>query len=156
MDSLSSLPTLLLASIAMVSFIALINQKPVLNSLLLLTESILIAIYYWTRIDQYYAIKTVSLILILLFLVIWTANIYLEKTTQLVKSSPSTLAVLMGAGLFVFFAFTAHRLKGSELTTTYEYVPFINDNMLEMFVVIFTMLSMLISANAILSTKNND
>lgn len=156
MDSISSSPFILLASIAIVSFIALISRKLLVNSLLMLAQSILIGMYYWTKVPQFSTIKIISLILILLFLVICAANFYLQKTTQLIKPSPSTLAIPLGALLFLFFAFVVDRLKGSELITTYEFEPFITDNMLGIFVVIFTIFSMLISANAIIGTKNTD
>lgn len=156
MDNASLYSSVLLVCIAILAFATLITRKRILNTLFLLTESLLIVIYY--LFDQNYLIFMTPLAVILCFLclVILSATLYIEKTSQVSTASTSTLGIFWGAIFFLFFAFVFNSLKNEELQILPEQLSFFGDNLLAIFAISFIILSILISANAILLTKNSD
>lgn len=154
MDSFLPLSSILLVLIAILAFTSLITTRRTLNALLLLVESGILVIYYLMS-ESFTSMAPLALMLCLLCLIILSATMYLEKTFQVITPSRSTYSVIMGALFFLFFAFTLDHLKGG-MTKVYEPELFPQENNLGIFAVLFIILSILISANAILSTKHND
>lgn len=156
MESIAASYTFLLVPVALLAFIGLIVQKPMLNALLLLLQSSFIALYYWLNKEHFSSMAILSLLLFIFCLLIWTATIYLSRTTQVYKPTRSSFSLILGLFLFLLFALAFGQLKGGEVQSSQNYQDFFNENIFAIFVVFFTILSILIAAAALISSKNND
>lgn len=153
MDNFSPISSLLLGLMALTAFATLITVRRTINALLLFGESLLLLGYYLIR-DGFSSITSLNLILCLLCLIILSATMYLEKTFHVMTPSRSTFSIVMGGLFFIFFAFILEHLKGVPRIPDVEF--HLEENSLKIFAVLFIFLSIIISANAILSTKRDD
>lgn len=156
MESLPASYTFLLIPVALLALLGLIAQKPLTNALLLLLQSSFIALYCWFNREHFGGMALLSLLLFIFCSLIWTATIYLNKTTQVHKPTRSLFSIILALFLFLMFALSFRQLKGGEVLSTQGYEDFFTANIFAIFVAFFIILSILIAAAALVSSKHND
>ena len=154
MASLFSLESIVLLLIAALAFLALVFASPAYNALFLALKTVLIGVYFFLF-DKLNTINSSVLILLVFFcLITLTSNIYIEKSTQITPNTAPKLSLLIGTFLLLFF-----QNKLSQFTTDIsinikvDYSLFSQD-ITAIIYAVFTIFVILISALAVINTKN--
>jgi hypothetical protein len=140
--------------IAALALLALIFASPAYNALFLAIETILIGLYFLATgiIDT---INASTIILLLFFcLITLSSNIYIEKSTQISPSSASKISALIGGILLIFFYIKLSQLESIEIIDIKINYSFFGQDIMAIMCAVFTIFVMLISALAVINTKN--
>lgn len=148
---------ILLLPIGLLAAAALISSKPSLSAMLLLIESVCIAIFLSLRDASSLSIGP-SLLLSLFCLLVLCANIYIEKSTHKTNPAIPKSNIIIGALLFLAFSIALNHLKDSPIEKA------VINNMPEdifydtfsIICLIFNVFVIIISSFIIITIKNTD
>jgi|SRR5580700_3118121 hypothetical protein len=146
---------ILLLPAAILAILALLSANPVKNALFLLIQSCLIALYCIIYNDiPKEGLVVIGMIFINSVLIL-AGNLYIEKTFNFNTPHRPSLTVLVGIALFIILGFFLNRLKVPVVEAIAEPTIFELDA-ITVSGLIFIVISIVISANSMLTIKGND
>lgn len=154
MESFSFLIPIVLLLIGGLALLALIFSSPAYNAFFLALETILISIYFILS-DQINSINASSLILLLFFcLIILSCNLYIEKSTQISPSTTPKISAFIGGAMLLFFQIKLPQLTTDNIIDIKVNYSFFGQDIMAIVYAAFIIFVMLISALAVINTKN--
>ncbi len=149
-----ALQPILLFSIAALALFALIFRSPVLNACLLALQTTCIGIYF--ILTEKITYNNASLLILLTFfcLIILSSNLYIEKSTQTAVTTNPKLSAITGTFLLVFFYMKLSLIEPETIIDIKINYSFFGQDIMAIIGAVFTIFAMLISALAVINTKN--
>lgn len=154
MGFLFSFQPIILFSIAALAVFALIFRSPALNACFLALQIFGIGMYF--IVTEKITYNNASLLILLAFfcLIIIASNIYIEKSTQTAATTNPKLSAIVGSFLLIFFYMKLSRIDPETIIDIKINYSFFGQDIMAIVGAVFTIFVMLISAFAVINTKN--